>query len=73
MKPSNCVAATILAILSTSLSMVFLHVLHVDLEDLAYSIFHGFGGFAIESNCFGIQCSERTNDTVVRTAEDKKE
>lgn len=42
MKPSNWVAWTILPRRSFSLSMGLLQVLQDDLEDLAYSTFHGF-------------------------------
>lgn len=44
MKPSNWVAGTILPRRSFSFSMGDLQVLHDDLDDLAYSTFHGFGG-----------------------------
>lgn len=47
MKPSNWVAGTILPSLKTSLLITLLQVLQDDRADLAYSAFHGFGGFAI--------------------------
>lgn len=47
MNPSNWVAVTILPRRSCSLSMGDLQVLHEDRPDLAYSAFHGLGGFAI--------------------------
>lgn len=57
MYPSNWVAATILPRRSWSLSMGLLQVLHDDRPDLAYSAFHGFGGFAIAGD--SIQRSSR--------------